>query len=518
MAPTDDINRREFLASTAAGVAAFSIVPRHVLGGPGHVAPSDKITMAYIGCGTQGIRELLRWVAVPDVQITAVCDPVKDATNYIDWSRTGLRDEVRRTLGDPGWGGDYTGIRAGRDVAKNIIETYYAKQRAAEKFRSVASYVDFRELLEKERDLDSVKIMTPDHLHAAISLAAMRKRKHVIMHKPLSNRVAEVRMVVDAAKKSGVATHLLAWRGPLTATRQMILDGAIGNLKEIHDWTDRPYWPQELPLPTDTPPIPADFDWQVWLGPERDRPYHPSYTHALFRGWYDFGGGSIADMGNYSMWPIYMALDLPVPYSIEAQSNSSAQIVDHVSTVAPHDFSYPYANRVRFRFAAHGQWQPLTLYWHDGGMRPFTPDALAAEGKSLPAAGTLFVGDAGMILNNELIPAKRMQDYRTAKGLPEPQPRPRGGEAGIGLGADWVAAAKGGPASAGNFVSAANCAEAIALAQAAIRYSRKVFRANRTAPALLYDAQKMEFTNASDANQYLRRDYRDGWTLTNGEV
>ena len=121
MAPNDDINRREFLASAAVGVAAFSIVPSHVLGGHGHVAPSDKITMAYIGCGTQGIRELLRWIAVPEVQITAVCDPVKDATNYIDWDKTGLRDSVRKTLGDPNWGAGVTGIRCGRDVAKEII-------------------------------------------------------------------------------------------------------------------------------------------------------------------------------------------------------------------------------------------------------------------------------------------------------------------------------------------------------------------------------------------------------------
>jgi hypothetical protein len=213
-----------------------------------------------------------------------------------------------------------------------------------------------------------------------------------------------------------------------------------------------------------------------------------------------------------------MALDLPVPHAIEAQSNSSAVITGHVSTVKAHDHSFPYANRVCFKFAAHGQWQPLKLYWYDGGMRPFTPDELSAEGKSLPSAGTLFVGDAGMILNDQLIPAKRMQEYRTAKGLPEPPPRPRGGEVGIGLAADWVAAAKGGPASAGNFVNAANCAEAIALAGAAIRYSRKIFRAGNTAPALLWNAQAMEFTNASDANQYLRREYRDGWALTNGEV
>jgi hypothetical protein len=161
-----------------------------------------------------GTIKLLRWVAVPEVQITAVCDPVRDATNYIDWDKTGLRDSVRKTLDDPNWGAGVTGIRCGRDVAKDIIETYYAKQRGAEKFKSIASYVDFRELLEKEKDLDSVKIMTPDHLHATISLAAMRKHKHVLMHKPLSNRVAEVRMVVDAARRTGVATHLLAWRGP----------------------------------------------------------------------------------------------------------------------------------------------------------------------------------------------------------------------------------------------------------------------------------------------------------------
>jgi hypothetical protein len=224
----------------------------------------------------------------------------------------------------------------------------------------------------------------------------------------------------------------------------------------------------------------------------------------------------VADMGNYSMWPIFMALDLPAPHSIEAQSSSSAEINDQVSTIKVNDFAFPYANRVCFNFAAHGQWQPLKLYWYDGGMRPFTPEELSADGKSIPAAGTLFVGDAGMILNNELIPAKKMQEYRAAKNLPDPQPRPR--EVGIGLGADWVAAVKGGPASAGNFVNAANCAEAIALAQAAIRYSRQSFHPEQCAPALLWNAQAMEFTNASDANRYLRREYRDGWALTNGGV
>ena len=511
MAPNGDPDRREFLATAAAGLA-LTIVPRHVLGGPGYTAPSDKLTLAYIGCGTQGIRELLRLLPLQDVQVTAVCDPVKDGTNYVDWDKTGIRDGVRELLKVADWGAGVAGIRAGRDMAKEIIEAFYAKQRATESFRSVASYADFRQLLEDEKDLDAVKIMTPDHLHAAISIAAMGKRKHVAMHKPLANRVEEVRMVVDTARQTGVATHLLAWRRPITAVQEMILDGAIGELREVHNWTDRPFWPQALALPTDRPPVPPGFDWSLWLGPERERPYHPSYTHALFRGWYDFGGGSVADMGNYSLWPIFMALDLPVPYSVEAQSSSSAEVSDQVSTVSTNDFAFPYANRVCFKFAAHGRWPALRLYWYDGGMRPFTPDELLEDGRSAPATGTLFVGDKGSILNGELVPAKRMRDYRTAKGLPEPAAaESRAGRGDVAP--EWVAAFKGGPATAGNFLNAAACSETIALAGAAIRYSRKVFKADRCAPALLWNAQAMEFSNAPEANAYLRREYRDGWTL-----
>ena len=206
-----------------------------------------------------------------------------------------------------------------------------------------------------------------------------------------------------------------------------------------------------------------------------------------------------------------MALELPVPYSIEAQSSSSAEINDQVSSIKMNDFAFPYANRVCFKFAAHGQWPAVKIYWYDGGMRPFTPDELLEDGKSIPATGTLFIGDKGMILNNELIPAKKMRDYRAAKGLPEPQ----GGRRGRGAGdAEWVAAFKGGPASAGNFLNAANCSEAIALAGAAIRYSRKIFNESHCAPALLWDQVGMRFTNVPEANLYLRREYRDGWELT----
>ena len=319
-------------------------------------------------------------------------------------------------------------------------------------------------------------------------------------------------MVVEGARKTGVATHLLAWRSPVDAVRDLILDGAIGALKEVHNWTDRPFWPHALSLPTDRPQVPAGFDWDLWLGPSLERPYHPNFTHAVFRGWYEFGGGSIADMGNYSLWPIFMALDLPVPYSIEAQSSSSCEIKDQVSEISANDFAFPYANRVCFKFAAHGRWPALRLYWYDGGMRPFTPDELLEDGRSAPATGTLFVGDKGSILNGELVPAKRMREYRTAKGLPEPvAAESRGGRSDVAP--EWVAAFKGGPATAGSFLNAAACSETIALAGAAIRYSRKVFRADRCAPALLWNAQAMEFSNAPEANAYLRREYRDGWTL-----
>jgi hypothetical protein len=501
------INRREFLDSAAASLA-FTLVPRHVLGGPGYVAPSDKITLAYIGCGTQGLREMFRLVASPGVQIVAVCDPEKDNTNYVDWSPTGIRDSIRKLLENPSWGEGVTGIRAGRDVGKEIVETYYAKKRSSESFKGCASYADFRELLEKEKDLDSVKIMTPDHLHATISIAAMKKGKHVVMHKPLANRVAEVRLVVETARKTGVATHLSAWRSATNNIKDMIDDGAIGTLKEVHNWTDRPFWPQWQSLPAEQPPVPRSFDWNLWLGPALDRPYHPNYTHAVFRGWYDFGGGSIADMGNYSLWPIFMTLDLPVPVSIEATPSSCCEIVDQVSVVKMNDFSFPNATRVRFKFAAQGNRPPLYLYWYDGGMRPFTPEELELDRKPMPATGTMYVGDKGIILNNQLIPEKKMQEYREARNLTQQEGR-RGGSGD----SDWIQAFKGGKPSPGNFLNAAACSESIALAGVATRYSRKYFNENRTTPPLEWDAQNMKITNLPEANQYLVREYRKGWEL-----
>ncbi len=512
MTAIDNMNRRTFLGSTAASLA-FTIVPRHVLGGPGYVAPNDKVTLGYIGCGTQGLREMLRLVTNPEVQIIAVCDPEKDGTNYVDWSKDGIRNSIRKLLELPSWDQEGKGIRGGREVAKKLVETYYSTKRSSESFKGCTAYADFRELLDKEKDLDSVKVITPDHLHATISIAAMKKGKHVMVHKPLANRVREVRLVVENARQTGVATHLLAWRRPLDTLKTMIADGAIGTLREVHNWTDRPFWPQYQSLPTDRPPVPATLDWDLWLGPSVDRPYHPHFTNAVFRGWYEFGGGSIADMGNYSLWPIFMALDLPVPTSVEVLVSSTVEIHDQVSRINVNDFSFPNACQVRFRFPAQGSKPPITLHWYDGGLRPWTPDELLADKKPMPATGSMFVGDKGIILNDQLIPEKKMQDYRSAKQIPAPQPGQRAAGGDSGADNEWVQAFKGGKPSAGNFLNAAPCSEAIAVAGAAIRYARKNFKADRSTPPFEWDAQNMRFANIPEANEYLTREYRKGWEL-----
>lgn len=508
MKPIKNMNRRRFLGSAATASLAFSVVPRHVLGGAHFVAPSDKITLGYIGCGTQGLRILTRFVTNPEVQIVAVCDPNKNSTDYVDWSANGIRNGIREVIEEPSWGEGIKGIPGGRDIAQEVVEKYYAKNKPSKNYKGCNSYADFRELLEKEKDLDAVKVITPDHLHATIAIAAMKKGKHVVMHKPLANRLYEARVLDETARKSGVATHLLAWRSPIDKVRDMVKDGAIGTLREIHNWTDRPFWPHYLNIPTEKPPIPDGFDWDLWLGPVPDRPYHPHYTHAVFRGWYDFGGGCIADMGNYSLWPIFMAFDLGVPESIEALPSSHSQIIDQVSRVFVNDFAFPHACQVRFRFPARGNNATIDLYWYDGGMRPLTPPELESDDRQMPATGTLFVGDKGKILGNEIIPRKKMLEYLGVDELPQEERRRRGdGDR------EWIEAFKGGTPSAGNFLNARDVTETICLAGVALRISRKNFRANNTTPPLKWDSKNMKVTNIPEANEYLYREYRDGWKL-----
>jgi predicted dehydrogenase len=520
-----EMERRKFLGAAAAS-GAFTIVPRHVLGGQGIVAPSDKITVGYIGCGTEGLLEFMQMLPMRDIQVVAVCDPVKDSNEYVEWGKGALLKRMQSFLGKPNWRASAPAAPGGRDVGKELAETYYAQNRAAEKFRGVNTYADFRELLAKEKDVDAVKVMTPDHLHATILIAAMKQGKHAIVHKPLANRLREAKLVFDTARQSKVATFFMPYGsgGNLNLIKAWIKDGAIGTLREVHNWTNRPMWPNYAEIPTDRPPIPKDFDWDLWLGPALYRPYHPNYTHTVFRGWYDFGGGSIADMGHYSLWPVFTAFNFPAPVSVESTGSFNYEVRNMVSQRIRNDFSFPMASAVRFKIPAHDEWPDLDLYWYDGGMRPSSPRELDEDGRELGASGMMFVGDKGKILDGRIIPESKMKAY---PGTQPPAPQARGGggargqtaaqgqgqaqgrsrgqadPGGGGALADWIQACRGGPQSPGNFLNAIPLTEAVNLHAVALRAGRK----------LQYDPAAMTITNVADASKYLTREYRQGWEL-----
>jgi len=496
------MNRRSFLttAGATAGAAAVAVLPRRVLGGPGHVAPSQRVALAHIGMGTQGFRELGGLLKDPNIQVTAVCDPNTDSSDYVEWGKGSVRRSIRGYLGDPSWRAGDDGCPGGREVGRRVVDAYYAKHRGKQNYKACAAYADYRDLLEREKDLDAVKIMTPDHLHAWIAVAAMKKGKHVVMHKPIANRLHEGRRVLQTARETKVATHLLAYGAGAGNGRicEAIKDGAIGRLREIHNWTNRPVWPQYAQMPTDRPPVPKGFDWDLWLGPARPRPYHPHYTHTVFRGWYDFGGGSMADMGIYSLWPVFAGLDLPSPASAQAWATHQCTLVDNTSRTIRNDFSYPTACSIRFHVAGGKDRPALDLFWYDGGMKPRLPEALEAQNVAIDREGILFVGDEGAIL------AKFTggNPQRFAKGKREPLQTPKDG-AGSGPRGSWHDAIAGGPPSPGNFLAAAAITDAVNLGTVALRAGRKV----------VFDADQARITDPAHANPYLTRDCRDGWTL-----
>ena len=508
--PTE-LSRRKFLMAGSAAATALVITPRHVLGGPGFVPPSEKIRLAYIGCGTQGLREMPGMLACPDIEIVAVCDPVKDSQDYVDWSKDGLRSDIAQAIKRPDWRRGRPGVAGGREVAKEIIETYYANERGSEKFKGCVTYVDFRELLEKEKDLNAVKVMTPDHLHATISIAAMKAGKHVMMHKPLANRLLEARLVVETARKTAVATHFLpASDGANIRTIKAWIDGgAIGTLREIHNWSNRPVWPQYTEFPTDHPPVPPDFDWTLWLGPSLDRPYHPHYTNAVFRGWYEFGGGAIADMGHYSLWPVFRQFELDSPLAVESRPTHVCAMDGNVPHKVHNDYSFPASCTIRFQFAAKAQRPALDLFWYDGSIKPPTPSELGDH--ELEAEGMMFVGDEGKILagflgeDPRILPEKKMQEYVAAKGQPGAGPKQKqsGGRRTEAISL-WAAACKGGPPTYGDFLLAQPISDAFTLGAVSLRMGGR---------RLLFDSAGPKITNIAEANKYLGREYRKGWEL-----
>jgi len=486
-----EISRRAFV-SGAASAAAFTIAPRRVLGGPGYVAPSDKITIACIGVGSQGTRVMMDFIKHADAQIVSVCDVNKESSDYVEWGANELRDKERALLGNNEWGQDWKGPTAGREPARRLVEAYYGKDTTLGAYRGCSSYNDYRELLEKEKDLDAVIVGTPDHTHAVISIAAMRKRKHVFCQKPLTHSIYEARKVAEVARETGVATQVAVGNQASEATRllcEWIWAGAIGPVREVHNWSTRPFWPQGLERPDKEEPIPPGFDWDLWLGPAPSRPFNRVYLPFVWRGWYDFGTGAIGDMGCYSFDTIFRVLKLGPPESVEA---SSTRVFRE---------TFPTASIIYFNFPARGEMPPVRLTWYDGGLRPPRPKELEEEREmGRGGEGLLFIGDAGTIMcgfngaNPRLIPESKMQEF---KQPPKTLPRSPGNDR------EWLDACKGGAPGGANFQFEGPITEAVLLGNVALRARKKIY----------WDAPNMKITNSAEAQQYVHCEYRQGWTL-----
>jgi hypothetical protein len=300
-----------------------------------------------------------------------------------------------------------------------------------------------------------------------------------------------------------LSTHLLAYskRPEYDAIKKAISDGAIGTLKEIHNWSNRPVWPQWQTNPTDTPAVPKDFDWTLWLGPVPDRPYHPNYTHAVFRGWYDFGSGSIADMGHYSLFPLFITLGINSPaVSAEAYGTTTCTLTkENVAAGVRNDVAFPLSCIIRFKFKAQPELPPFDLVWYDGGMKPVCPDEVAADGKSLTAEGMMFVGDKGKIVAG--FRGEKPELY--AGGKKEVMTVPAANDATQRSNSLWIEPFKNNTQAPGSFLYAGPITETILLGAVALRARRRVD----------YDSAAMKITNFAEADKFLTREYRKGWEL-----
>jgi predicted dehydrogenase len=501
------VSRRAF---TAASV--FTIVPRHVLGGAGYVAPSDKITLASIGMGRQGMAVTMGLLQQADLQVVAVCDCNQAGRDYAEYSSNAMLQQARQTLGAgyETWGEDLASPGevkltnvfktslgfGGREPARRVVEAYYAGHKPSGVWKGCTAYRDYRELLEKEKDLDAVYVATPDHWHAPIGIAAMKKRKHVLGQKPMTHSIGEARRMAQTAREMKVATSVTVTNPSSEATKLIsawIADGAIGPVREVHNWSSRPYWPQGVARPAEEQPIPAGLDWDMWLGPAPKRPFNKAYLPFVWRGWFDFGCGSFGDMGCYSFAGIFKILDLAPPVVVEASASE------------PFEETFPKASIVRLQFAARGNMPPVKLNWYDGGIMPARPEGLSDEDAkryfARGAEGIIYAGDKGIILGGFNGDSPRVLPANPNYQSP-PRARGGGGERRDIVAEQLIAACKGGPAPAANFEVQAPVTEAFLLGCIAQRMPSE---------KLVWDAAAMKITSSAAANQHVDPPYRAGW-------
>ncbi|MCC6860053.1 MAG: Gfo/Idh/MocA family oxidoreductase [Bryobacterales bacterium] len=460
------VARRDFVPGVGAALAAFTILPRHVLGAPFR-APSDKLNLAGVGVGSMG-------------------------------------------------GGYLRACESENIVALADVDFEFAAKTFA-RYPNARTYRDFRVMLEKEKGIDAVVIGTPDHTHAVVASAAFQLRKHVYCAKPMTRTVHESRFLAKAAREAKVATQMSTQScasESACAVEELIQSGAIGAVREVHVWTDRPVWPQGLRRPAETAAAPSHLDWDLWLGPAPARNYHEIYHPFNWRGWYDFGTGALGDMALHTFHVVFRALKLTYPAAV----SSTATFVFEPAPVGERNpewsrgrrvvfpETFPHSQTVTWDFPARGELPPVRLHWYDGGLKPPRPADLE-PGVSLRPEGSYYVGDKGALLvqgsggggrasgpASGLLPASRFRDF-----TPPPKTIPRT----IGHYEEWIAAAKGGPAANCHFDFASLINETALLGVISAR----------TGKHLLWDAQNMRFTNDEEANQYLNPPYRAGWSL-----
>ncbi len=443
------ITRRRFLGATSTAVAAFSVVPRHVLGAPSQRAPGEKLNIAGIGVGGMGSGNMKN---LESENIVALCD----------------------------------------------LDQFFAAS-TFKRYPKARAWTDYREMLDKQKDIDAVMIATPDHTHAVITMAAIKAGKHVYCQKPLTHDVYEARMVAKAAKEARVATQMGNQGHSMDGIRSIcewIWDGAIGEIHDVDAWCSLSYYPwghagwssKWGARPTDTPAVPASLSWDLWLGPAPERPYHPAYHPAVWRCWWDFGCGMMGDRGAHTLDAVVWALKLGAPASIEATS------------CGLNPDTHPLSAIVTYRFPARDTLPPLKLAWYEG-TRPPRPDDLSDELEWPAEGGVMFNGSKGKIVcgvyGNEprLLPQSLNKDYkRPAKTLP----RIEGSHE-----MDWVRACKTGEPSGSDFSYSGPLTETCLLGNIAKRVDARIE----------WDAANLKVTNMPEANRYVRTEYRKGWSL-----
>ena len=359
--------------------------------------------------------------------------------------------------------------------------------KAAAAHQGARGYIDFRKMLE-QKDIDAVVISTTDHTHAVIAMAAMQLGKHVYCEKPLTHDIYEARVLTEAARKYKVATQM-GNQGHATdgSRRQVewIRSGQLGAVKSVHVWTDRPIWPQGVQRPTDAPKIPDNIAWDLWLGPAPERPYNPAYLPLNWRGWWDFGTGALGDMACHIMDTAYWALDLRDPLSVEAQSEGGTSE------------SPPLWSIIRYEFPATKARTALTMTWYDGKKKP--PAELTGGKESPEGNGVLIVGEkATLFAPYTQMPSLIDSDKHTDFKAPTTTLT-----SSVGHFHEFILAAKGGPRAGANFDYAGPLTETVLLGNLAVRTGRKIE----------WDAKTMTCKNVPEANQFVRRECRKGWTL-----